>query len=72
MLAIHCMPDHVHLFMGYKPTVSIPDLIKEVKVESNEFINQKNWVRRTFAWQEGYGVFPYAHSQVDTEVVQGV
>ena len=35
MLAIHCMPDHTHLFVGIKPTVLISDFIKEVKVESN-------------------------------------
>lgn len=65
MLAIHCMPDHTHLFVGFKPTISISDFIKEVKVESNEFINNKKWVRGKFFWQEGYGVFSYSHSQID-------
>jgi REP element-mobilizing transposase RayT len=26
MLAVHCMPDHTHLFIGYKSSISIPDL----------------------------------------------
>jgi REP element-mobilizing transposase RayT len=65
MLAIHCMPDHTHLFVGYKPTVLIADFVKEIKVESNEFINDKKWVRRRFGWQEGYGVFSYSHSHID-------
>ena len=64
MLAIHCMPDHTHLFVGIKPTVLISDLVKEVKVESNEFINDKKWVKGKFSWQEGYGVFSYSHSQI--------
>ena len=68
MLAIHCMPDHTHLFVGIKPTVRISDLIKEVKVESNEFINSKKWVRGKFNWQEGYGAFSYSHSQIDSVV----
>ncbi|MFD2146935.1 IS200/IS605 family transposase [Mucilaginibacter antarcticus] len=42
MLAINCMPDHVHLFVGFKPTISISDFVKEIKVESNEFINAQN------------------------------
>ena len=42
MLAVHCIPDHTHLFVGIKPNIFIPDFIKEIKVESNEFINQKN------------------------------
>jgi len=65
MLAINCMPDHTHLFVGFKPTILIADFVKEIKVESNEFINGKDWVRGKFSWQEGYGVFSYSHSQID-------
>src|SRR5688572_10445899 len=65
MLAIHCMPDHTHLFVGFKPNVLISDFIKEIKVESNEFINNKKWIRGKFNWQDGYGVFSYSHSQIN-------
>jgi putative transposase len=68
LLAVHCMPDHTHLFVGFRPSISISDFIKEIKVESNEFINGKGWVKGKFAWQEGYGVFSYSHSQVDAVV----
>ncbi|MEO8860247.1 MAG: transposase, partial [Ginsengibacter sp.] len=46
----------------------IPDFVKEIKVESNEFINRKNWVDKKFNWQEGYGVFSYSHSHIDAVV----
>jgi putative transposase len=65
MLAIHCMPDHTHLFVGFKPSVLIADFVKEIKVESNEFINSKKWIRNRFSWQEGYGVFSYSQSDID-------
>jgi len=68
MLAINCMPDHVHLFVGFKPTVLISDFVKEIKVESNEFINSKQWIKGKFSWQEGYGVFSYSHSHIDRVV----
>jgi REP element-mobilizing transposase RayT len=68
MLAVHCMPDHAHLFVGLKPTILISDFVKEIKVESNEFVNQKKWVRGKFNWQEGYGVFSYSHSHIDRVV----
>ncbi len=64
MLAVHCMPDHTHLFVGIKPTVLISDFVKEIKVESNEFIKDKKWVKGRFGWQEGYGVFSYSHSHI--------
>jgi putative transposase len=65
MLAIHCMPDHIHIFTGFKPVVLIADFVKEIKVESNEFINAKKWNKGRFSWQEGYGVFSYSHSHID-------
>lgn len=65
MLAIHCMPDHTHLFVGFKPNILISDFVKEIKVETNEFINNKRWIKGKFNWQEGYGVFSYSHSHID-------
>lgn len=65
MLAINSMPDHIHLFVGFKPTVLISDFVKEIKVESNEFINSKDWIKGKFSWQEGYGVFSYSQSHID-------
>ncbi len=66
MLAVHCMPDHTHLFVVFKPSILISDFVKEIKVQSNEFITAKKWVSGKFNWQEGYGVFSYGHSQIDT------
>ena len=65
LLAINCMPDHSHLFVGFKPVMLISDLIKEIKVETNEFINEKRWIKGKFGWQDGYGVFSYSHSHID-------
>jgi REP element-mobilizing transposase RayT len=68
MLAINCMPDHLHLFVGFNPTILISNFVKELKVETNEFINDRKWVRGKFSWQEGYGVFSYSHSQIDNVI----
>ena len=68
MLAVNCMPDHLHLFVGFKPTILISDFVKEIKVETNEFINKQKWIKGKFSWQEGYGVFSYSHSHIDKVV----
>ena len=65
MLAVNCMPDHTHLFVGFKPSVLISGFIKEIKVGMNDFINDKQWCLGKFSWQEGYGVFSYGQSQID-------
>ena len=65
MLAVHCMPDHAHIFVGFKPVIVISDFVKEIKVASNDFIKNKKWIKQKFNWQDGYGVFSYSHSHVD-------
>ena len=66
MIAINGVEDHIHIFIGYKPSVSIPDLIKDIKVASSLWVNDKKFITEKFNWQEGYGAFSYGQSQIDT------
>lgn len=68
LLAVNTMPDHIHIFVGLNPKNAISDLVKDIKVSSTDFINQKKWVKGKFHWQEGYGAFSYSHSQLDKVV----
>jgi len=67
-LAIYAMPDHLHLLVGLHPEQSISDLMREVKSDSSNFINEKKWLKQKFHWQEGYGAFSYSRSQLDKVV----
>ena len=66
MIAVNCMPDHIHLFIGLTPIITISDLVRDIKAASSGFINEKRWIKGRFNWQEGYGAFSYAHSQLDS------
>jgi putative transposase len=68
LLAIGGMPDHVHLFVGLKPEMSVSELMRDVKRASSLFINEKKWFLGHFSWQEGYGAFSYAHEDIDRVV----
>jgi putative transposase len=65
-IIINGISDHVHLFIGLKPSMLLSDLVRDVKNNTTNFINSKNFLRGKFSWQEGYGAFSYAHSQLDT------
>ena len=58
--------DHVHCFLGLKPTISISELMKVVKSKSSKYINDNKLTLDLFEWQEGFGVFSYSQSQIDT------
>ena len=57
--------DHVHVFIGLKPSMKISELVSDIKNNSSNFINDQKWIEEKFSWQEGYGVFSYAHSQIE-------
>lgn len=61
-LAVNGMPDHVHVLVGLKPVMRISDLVRDIKNNSSNFINDKGWLKQKFSWQEGYGVFSYSES----------
>jgi putative transposase len=64
ILAINSMPDHLHLFFGFRPNQSLADLMRIVKGDSSEWINNEKFIPSIFRWQEGYGAFSYSRSQV--------
>ncbi|MFC0877064.1 IS200/IS605 family transposase [Saccharicrinis sp. FJH2] len=57
--------DHVHAFVGLQPSMPISDLVRDIKNNSSNFINNQRYVPGRFRWQEGYGVFSYSHSQIE-------
>lgn len=48
MLAINNMPDHLHMFFGFRPNQSLADLIRIVKSESTKWINDKQFTPAVF------------------------
>ena len=64
-IIVNGVEDHIHCFLGLKPTVAIPELMKTVKAKSSKYINDHNLTKARFEWQQGYGVFSYSHSQID-------
>jgi putative transposase len=64
VLAINGMPDHIHIFIGMRPTQSIADLMQQVKGDSSIWINQNKLTLGKFSWQEGYSAFSYSASHV--------
>ena len=65
-IIVNGVEDHVHCFVGLKPVVSVSELMKVVKAKSSRYINEHNLTRQRFEWQEGYGVFSYRHSDINT------
>ena len=64
-IIINGVSDHVHVFVGLKPAMRISDLVRDIKNNASKFINEQNFIKGKFSWQEGYGAFSYAHTQIE-------
>ncbi|HQV39827.1 MAG TPA: IS200/IS605 family transposase [Flavobacteriales bacterium] len=57
--------DHVHLLIDLKPTQLLPDVVRELKKASTEWVRAHHGLR-SFQWQEGYGVFSVGWRERDS------
>ena len=64
-IIINGTSDHIHAFVGLKPSMALSDLVRDMKNNSSHFINKKRWLKGKFSWQEGYSAFSYSHSQIE-------
>ena len=64
-IIVNGVKNHVHIFVGLKPSMAISDLVRDIKNNSTNFINENKWVNGKFSWQEGFGSFSYSHSQIE-------
>ncbi len=68
LMAIHCMPDHVHILVGFSPTLPLSDLVHDIKRATSLWIKEQGFVKGAFYWQEGFGAFTYGKSQINNVV----
>jgi REP element-mobilizing transposase RayT len=56
--------DHIHVVCSLSRTITIADLLEEVKKSSSKWIKTKGEQYLEFSWQNGYGVFSIGQSQL--------
>jgi putative transposase len=56
--------DHVHLLFNLSRTISIADLVKEVKIDTSKWIKTKGPNYNGFHWQAGYAALSIGQSSL--------
>jgi REP element-mobilizing transposase RayT len=65
VLALNGTEDHVHLLVSFPTTITIADLVKQVKGVSSHFVNETLHPASQFKWQGSYGAFTVSRWDVD-------
>ena len=61
---INSVEDHVHILFNMGRTVSLAQVVEEVKKASSKWIKTQGEGLAKFAWQSGYGGFSVSESNV--------
>ncbi len=64
VFSINGVADHIHILVSIGPDYSISNLVKDIKVNSTKWINERKFVMGKFQWQEGFGAFSVSQSQI--------
>lgn len=56
-------PDHIHILASQPTTMSLSDLLREIKAHTSKWIKGLNPEYKNFSWQEGYGAFSVSESK---------
>ncbi len=65
VLRVGGVGDHVHILCRLGRTISVADLVKELKRESSKWLKTKSPDLGDFYWQNGYGAFSVSPSHVE-------
>jgi len=65
VLRVGGVADHVHILCRLGKTISVADLVKELKRESSQWIKTKADDLAAFYWQNGYGAFSVSPGHVE-------
>lgn len=64
-IAMNGTDDHIHILIGFIPTLSISDLVRDIKRSSALYINTNQLLPSKFSWQEGFGAFTVGYRELD-------
>lgn len=56
-IIVNGVADHVHVFVGLKPAMKISDLIRDLKNNSSNFINEQKFLKEYFLGQRAMVYF---------------
>jgi REP element-mobilizing transposase RayT len=62
---INGVADHVHILTSLHPTVSLADLVKDIKTGTSLWIKNETVFPMFTNWQDGYAAFTHSREQID-------
>jgi REP element-mobilizing transposase RayT len=64
LITINFHINHIHILFSYNPSILLSELVRDVKISSTNYVNENEFLKGKFYWQEGYSAFSCSKSQL--------
>jgi REP element-mobilizing transposase RayT len=64
LLSLNGVEDHVHFLIQWHPTLSLSKTIREIQLDSANWLNEGKFLPETFEWDPGYIAYSVSPSQL--------
>jgi REP element-mobilizing transposase RayT len=64
-LIVGGVADHVHVLCRLAKTISVSELVRELKRESSKWVKEQSADLASFYWQNGYGAFSISPAHIE-------
>jgi len=64
-IIVNGVEDHIHILCRQSRTITVADLLEEIKRESSKWVKTKRNNLSAFSWQVGYAAFSIGRSEVE-------
>ena len=64
VLSVNGTEDHMHAVVQMMPTQNLAQIMKSIRTDSTTWINEGNFIKSNFEWEEGYAALSVSPSSV--------
>ena len=64
-IIVNGMPDHIHIFIGLRPSTAVSDVVRDIKNNSTNFINKRYFVKGRF-----FGRMDLEHFRIHSHILK--
>ena len=64
VLSVNGTEDHMHAVVQMMPTQNLAQIMKSIRTDSTTWINEGNFIKSAFEWEEGYAALSVSPSSV--------
>lgn len=64
VLSVNGTEDHMHVVVQMMPTQNLAQVMKSIRTESADWINESKFIKNPFEWEEGFAALSVSPSSV--------